>query len=414
MPHRSTRREALPGNRRIAGVDVARGLALLGMMATHVLPLTQLPDDGSATPTWVAWLFAGKSSALFAILAGVGLGLLTGGSSPHTGARLAADRRSVAIRALLIAGIGLACGSLDTNVAIILAHYGVLFLAATLFLGMPLRRLWCWAAGWLLLSPVAYFMLLPWVRGHVVPPDVGGSPDFLDILQPATFAADLLVTGYYPVLVWTGFILLGLALGRCRISHPPVALAFLLGGAALAWGARALSNAMVFGNAAAHRALSAATGNSELPLGTALASGRGLAGVEQTPWWFAVSAPHSSAPLDLLHVAGTAVAVLGACQLVSMALAAVLGQIGESLLWPLSGAGSATLTLYAAHLVALDLLGTITAAMPRLGVYLWFAVVSLLAGIALKWAGTRGPMEYVVHTIAHAGSGGQRKRVGRS
>lgn len=400
MPSTPTRD---PG-RRIAGVDVARGLALLGMMATHIMPLTHAGPDG-AQATWVAVLFAGKASAVFAILAGVGLALLTGGNAPHTAARLAADRRSVAVRAVLIMVIGLGAGSLDTNVAVILVHYGVLFLVATAFLGLRLRTLWCWAAGWLLLAPVAWYLVLPWVGAHVSPATTGASPGVLDLLRPATLLADLFVTGYYPVLVWTGFILLGLALGRCRLSLPPVALAFTVGGAALAWAARALSDQLLSSHPGAVHALGAITRANGLPLDAALDSGRGLAGIEATPWWFLISAPHSSAPLDLLHVAGTAVAVLGVCQLVAMALGALLGGAGEALLWPLSGAGSATLTLYTGHLVALDLLSTATAGMPRLGLYLWFVVVALLVGIALKWAGRRGPLEAAVHTLSGAAAG---------
>lgn len=390
--------------RRIAGVDVARGLALLGMMGTHIMALTH---DGAQGPeaTWVAVLFAGKASALFAVLAGVGLALLTGGSTPHTAARLGADRRSVAVRAVLIAAIGLAAGSLDTNVAVILVHYGLLFLIATAFLGLRLRALWCWAAGWLLLAPVAWYLLLPWVSAQVVPATTGASPGLADVLRPATLLADLLITGYYPVLVWTGFIVLGLAVGRCRIQAPPVALALAVGGAGLAVGARAFSDWLVFSHPQAVRALGAITGDNGLPLDAALASGRGLAGIEATPWWFALSAPHSSAPLDLLHVAGTAIAVLGVCQLVAMALAALLGGLGEALLWPVSGAGAATLTLYTGHLLALDLLSTATASMPRTGLYLWYVVAALLAGIAVKWADRRGPLEAAVHVVSTAAAG---------
>lgn len=107
----------------------------------------------------------------------------------------------------------------------------------------------------------------------------------------------------------------------------------------------------------------------------------------------------------MLHVAGTAVAVLAVCQLVALALLSALGGVGEALLWPVAGAGAATLTLYVGHLAALDLLSEATAEMPRLAVYLWYAVVALLAGIALKWAALRGPLETVVHRAATSAAG---------
>ena len=54
---------------RLVGLDVARCLALLGMVATHVLD-ARTPDGELATAQWLA---GGRASALFAVLAGVSL-----------------------------------------------------------------------------------------------------------------------------------------------------------------------------------------------------------------------------------------------------------------------------------------------------------------------------------------------------
>ena len=66
---------------RLVGVDVARCLALLGMVATHVL--AERDPDGSLTTA--QWLAGGRASALFAVLAGVSLALMTGRSTPVRG-----------------------------------------------------------------------------------------------------------------------------------------------------------------------------------------------------------------------------------------------------------------------------------------------------------------------------------------
>ena len=58
---------------RLVGLDVARCLALLGMVATHVLD-ARTPDGELATAQWLA---GGRASALFAVLAGVSLALMT-------------------------------------------------------------------------------------------------------------------------------------------------------------------------------------------------------------------------------------------------------------------------------------------------------------------------------------------------
>ena len=114
---------ASPGHNfspRLTGIDAARGAALLGMMATHLLP-TFGPAPGWE-PTWIGLTFSGRSSALFAVLAGVGLALATGKQAPRRGAELGAARGGVALRALVIAVVGLALGGLEVNVAIILVH----------------------------------------------------------------------------------------------------------------------------------------------------------------------------------------------------------------------------------------------------------------------------------------------------
>ena len=57
---------------RLIGLDVARGIALLAMMVTHIFAL----GDEAGMPTWAA-VFAGRASALFAVLAGCSLVLST-------------------------------------------------------------------------------------------------------------------------------------------------------------------------------------------------------------------------------------------------------------------------------------------------------------------------------------------------
>ena len=58
---------------RLVGLDVARCLALLGMVATHVLD-ERTPAGDLTTAQWLA---GGRASALFAVLAGVSLALMT-------------------------------------------------------------------------------------------------------------------------------------------------------------------------------------------------------------------------------------------------------------------------------------------------------------------------------------------------
>lgn len=75
MPVQCAPKHAVP---RIVGVDVARGIALLGMFSVHVFGAF----GAAGSPTY-AWMFAGgRSSATFAVTAGIGLAFTTGGRRP--------------------------------------------------------------------------------------------------------------------------------------------------------------------------------------------------------------------------------------------------------------------------------------------------------------------------------------------
>ena len=65
--------------RRVTGVDAARGAALIAMMAIHILPAWN--EDFDPTLTWL--LLAGRGAALFALLAGISLAFMSGGTHPR-------------------------------------------------------------------------------------------------------------------------------------------------------------------------------------------------------------------------------------------------------------------------------------------------------------------------------------------
>ena len=172
---------------RLAGIDAARGLALLGMMATHLLPTFE--SNAALTPTWVGLTFSGRAAALFAVLAGIGLALSTGKQQPLDGPGLTAARRGIAMRALVIAVVGLALGGLDVNIAVILVHYAVLFLCILPFIGLRLKALCAWAAGWILLSPLLAFLLRPWLMAADPPLQLNHNPGWEDLSTPGQLLA---------------------------------------------------------------------------------------------------------------------------------------------------------------------------------------------------------------------------------
>lgn len=368
--------------RRLTGVDAARGIALLGMMAVHVLPSTD--DDGTVSLAF--HLASGRASALFAVLAGVGLALATGGTTPPSGRRLRSARAGVLGRALVVAAVGLTLGGLHTGVAVILVHYGALFCCALPFLGLRARPLAALAAGWLWLSPVVGHVL----RGEL-PPGPGPNPSWAGLDDPVSLAVNVLVTGYYPVLQWTGYLLVGLGVGRSDLRRTDVQVGLLTVGLLLAAGARAAS-AYLLGRLGGYPHLAQSVPPTSPiahePLDVALQTS--LYGTTPTTswWWLAVSGPHSGAPLDLVHTAGTALVVLAGCLLVA-------GRWRTALL-PLAAAGSMTLTLYTLHVAALGPLAGPSAGWPDgllLAVHAAVAVVAATAWRANR--DRRGPLEAV-------------------
>ncbi|TWD53646.1 uncharacterized protein DUF1624 [Arthrobacter sp. AG367] len=396
---RKTADRQQPG--RLRGIDAARGLALLGMMATHLLPTFE--SNPSLTPTWIGLTFSGRAAALFAVLAGVGLALSTGKNRPLEGSELSAARRGVGLRALVIAAVGLTLGGLDVNVAIILVHYAVLFLCVLPFLGLGVKRLCAWAAGWILGSPVLAYLLRPWLLAPEPPLRLGHNPAWGDLGTPSRLLADLFLTGYYPVLQWLSYLLVGLAIGRLVLTKALVPALLLVGGTVVAVAAKSLGVAAMEdwgGRAALEKVLN----SPGYPLGSVLQVN--LAGLPQEGswWWLASAAPHSGTPLDLLHTSAVAAAVIGACLL--------LGRLAEwvdlDLLLPLRGPGAMTLTLYTVHVwvVSSFYLKPLPAGWTEDGMYFAHAAAAIAVGIVFARMSWRGPLEWVGHTASLVGRGG--------
>jgi uncharacterized membrane protein len=213
---------------RLAGVDAARGLAVLGMVAAHVLPSTT--DDGGVTlPEQIA---GGRSSAAFAVLAGVGVALAT-----RRGTDRWAQRLRLLLRALLIGALGLWLGGLDVDVAVILAYYAVFFVLLLPFLGWPPRRLLVAAATEALTAPVLSYLVRP-----RLPAGDFANPTWSSLSDPGDLLSDLLLAGVYPAVPWAAYLLTGLAVGQLALDRTATAVRLAAAGAAL-WAAAAAASA---------------------------------------------------------------------------------------------------------------------------------------------------------------------------
>ncbi|WP_060576116.1 MULTISPECIES: heparan-alpha-glucosaminide N-acetyltransferase domain-containing protein [unclassified Pseudonocardia] len=386
------------GNRsgnRLIGVDAARGVALLGIVAVHAL--VETTDDGVPTPSYL--IFGGRSAALFALLAGVSFAFLTARARVRPGPDLAAAAASLATRAGMLMLVGLALSWTDPTIAaLILPYYAVAFLLAIPLVAVPTR----------VLAPLAVLLCagVP-VLSHLVRPALPdpslANPSLVEIVtDPGGVLSELAVTGAYPAVLWVSYMAVGIVVGRLRLSSPRTALALLGGGTAVAVVAT-VTSMWLLGPGGGYAAIAAASPPA-LPA-SAPTIADAVAGYPDgvTPtttwWWLATVAPHSGTPLDVLQTAGSALAVLGAALLLAGATHRVVAPVAGVLVRPLAAAGSMTLTFYVASILFMN--SPLDVFDPVEG-YLWQIGVALAAGTAWRRAVGRGPLETLVSAPAHA------------
>jgi hypothetical protein len=185
------------------------------MIAAHLLVLG--PFDWGSPGTWLQ-IVDGRSSILFAVLAGVSIGLTTGGTRPTAGARLRTSRKRLAVRALALWVLGILLILTGVPVYVILPAYAILFL-----LVIPFLRL---TAGPLLGIAAAGLVVMPWVQAGL---------EVLPFWSSAEGESIGLVLGWaYPFPLWIVFVIAGLAIGRLNLHDGGVAVLLVGGGAALA------------------------------------------------------------------------------------------------------------------------------------------------------------------------------------
>lgn len=198
---------------RVVALDIARGIAVLGMAAAHTAALPgELRWDEPAT--WVD-LVNGRSSILFAVLAGISIAIMTGRTRIPAGAALAHARLRLVARGLVIFAIGLALELLGTSIAVILTFYGAVYAVAILFVGMRVSRLLLWAAALAVAGPALVSGLMALA------------------LSSSGSGISFILDGTYSIIVWTALMLAGLALGRLDVTRRRTAVLALAVGAVL-------------------------------------------------------------------------------------------------------------------------------------------------------------------------------------
>lgn len=374
---------ARPRSRRAVGVDVARAVALIGMIAVHVFPAENEDETGLS---WAFGLFGGRAAALFAVLAGVSIAFVERRSRGQLhGRTLTADRAALVVRGLLILVVGLLLGHLETPILTIIPYFGVLFILALPFYGRSSRLLLIAAGVFAVLGPALRHLVIDRVPERIDP-----DSDYTFVTateRPDLFVADMLLTGYYPAILWMTYLCVGIVIGRQQLTSRRFALILLGWGSALAFLSWTLSKLLLGPLGGTRHLLEATPSLDGEDVAEILLFGPDVAVPTTTWWWLAVVSPYSETPLNLVHNLGTAVAFLG--------LALLVTHRGGKVFSPFAAIGAMTLTLYSAHCVVLMLEVLPEEDLPEAA--LWIQVLAFML-FAMLWRSAlgRGPLESVI------------------
>lgn len=369
---------------RLIGVDLARGLAVYGMYAAHVGPD---PSQGGVTG-FLMELAHGRSSALFALLAGFSIVLITGRRAPKTGR---AGRQAVAkvvIRALILLALGTALTLSGTPVEVILAFYGLYFLLVLPLYRLGARPLAVIAASSALILPQILYMVQ--LALNSVGPE-GGPGGIWAWPTGATGIVSLLFTGSYPALTWIPFVIAGMAVARLDLTSAAVRMRLAVTGvwlALLGHGGSFLALRLVPGAASAINASGSGDGGSALSAWWSDTAGYPAG---DTPAWLLAASPHSETTLSIVANTGVAIAVLAACLAATDAFPR-LRRIAR----PVIAVGTMSLTAYVLHVVGIHFFGIEELPGSPLHVLLGFiAIVTVLATLWSRFF-RRGPLEWLL------------------
>jgi uncharacterized membrane protein len=357
------------------GVDAARAVALIGMITFHIFP----PTAPGVLAAVIETVISGRAAALFAVLAGVGIALGTGGRTPLTGLERRGAAAGLCVRAAMLFVLGLILHfALHPPVSVILDYYGIMFLVAIPLLGARPAVSALLAAACCVLGPVLSHL----IRAHF--PSLIPHEWLHDALGDLALA---MVAGTFPVLPWMTYMLVGLVVGRLDLGRVRVGLGLLVGGTVLALISSGMST-LLLGPLGGSRSLALSGAGAD-------ALHRTMSGTTPTDswWWLCLTAPHSSTPFDLAHTTGSSLAILGLCLLLARRFRRIVRL--------LASIGSIPLTLYTVHII---LIGPAHAAEPEGSLFqlgLQLAVVVIIAA-AVRRTGGRGPLETMLAKLAGA------------
>ncbi|TAI46736.1 DUF418 domain-containing protein [Flagellimonas allohymeniacidonis] len=245
---------------RIIGIDVARALAVIGMILVNFK--VAFGDKGSSSLKFILSLLEGKAAATFVVLAGIGIAFLSKSAiKGENSEKLKKIKSRLLKRSLFLFVVGLAY--LPIWPADILHFYGVYMLITLLVLTSRRGKVFGLATFLVVLFPVLMLVFnydLNWDYKTY---------EYVNFWTPSGFVSNLMYNGFHPVVPWSAFMLIGLWFGRYDLRNTK----FLVKSAWLSFGLFvfmiALSKLLILmlseGSVETHQELQYALGTSPMP-----------------------------------------------------------------------------------------------------------------------------------------------------
>jgi hypothetical protein len=318
---------------RIVAIDLARFLAIVGLMSEHLLLGT--------APAAVLLVVTGFPATLFAVLSGASAVIST--RRYREEGRPVAAAVSVAARGVMVALLGAVLQPVSILVPVVLLAYGIALIVAAVLMNLTTAIVVTVAIALAVGGP----HVIRWATA-AQPYAVGE----LTATDPIAFLCSVFLVGYCPVVTGTVYMLIGVCVGRALTGPPSHGRPRIL----VITGASMAAAGFVADEVSRSAVVEAVRGPTiSRSLAGSLATGTAPPslhppGTPIGPGWIAVvnAAPHSGTTADILRTGGVAVLVVAVLLLVTSRI----GPSAPRLLRPIVRVGSAPLTVYTFHVLA--------------------------------------------------------------
>lgn len=222
---------------RIQGYDLARAFAIFGMVIVN-FKIVMNATTGSHYLLGVASLLEGRAAAIFVILAGVGVSLLTKKArESNNQIQINSHRKSLLKRSLLLIVIGLAYSPIWP--ADILHFYGFYIIIGAILLTASNRTLLTFS-GLFIVGFVFLLGLFDYESGWN-----WKTYEYLDFWSIEGMVRHMFYNGFHPVFPWAAFLLIGMWLGRQNVLEKAVRNRLLIGSLILLAGTEFSSHLLI-------------------------------------------------------------------------------------------------------------------------------------------------------------------------